>query len=63
MRDAATGRVGVLMDVTGFVDGSRAYHLPRVTVRLAFLRPLNGGGEWTTAPGNILSPTESWGDE
>ncbi|MET7902405.1 hypothetical protein ABZS86_13330 [Streptomyces sp. NPDC005355] len=30
VRDAATGRVGVLMDVMGFVDGSRAYHLPRV---------------------------------
>ncbi|MGW5696091.1 hypothetical protein ACWEWX_35790 [Streptomyces asiaticus] len=60
VRDKDNGRLGKLMDVMDYVDGSQPGHLPKVSVRLAFLRPLSGGKEWVTHPDNVISPMEPW---
>lgn len=60
VRESATGRTGTLMDVLDYIDGSQPGHLLKVAVRLAFLRPLNGGKEWVTRPENVISPLEPW---
>jgi hypothetical protein len=54
VRDLATDRVGVLADV---LDYSDPYQVGAVQppVRLAFLRPLGGGCEWTTCPDQVVS--------
>lgn len=53
VRDLATDRVGVLTDV---LDYSDPYHVGtgRQIVRLAFLRPIGGGREWTTRPDQVV---------
>ncbi|WP_156107370.1 hypothetical protein [Streptomyces violaceusniger] len=60
VRDKANGRVGELMAVIDYVDGSQPTHLPRVPVRLAFIRPLGGGTEWDTNPDNLIMAYEPW---
>jgi hypothetical protein len=53
VRDLATGRVGILQDVTLYPSPKRpGMHVP--PQELAFLRPVGGGQEWTTRPDNIV---------
>lgn len=55
VRDEASGRVGVLMYCGAWEDPTvkRYGQLPSRVEQLAFLRPVRGGIEWTTCPGNV----------
>ncbi len=52
VRDLATGRVGVLQDVTLYTDIRQQQGATRPRL-LAFIRPVGGGCEWTTAPDHV----------
>ncbi|AZQ40373.1 hypothetical protein EJ357_13450 [Streptomyces cyaneochromogenes] len=56
VRDRATGREGTLRDVLLYRS---AGELPepegRPARRLAFLRPVGGGREWTTEPDQVVA--------
>ncbi|WP_416985054.1 hypothetical protein [Streptomyces sp. T028] len=56
VRDRATGREGTLRDVLLYRPADR---LPepegRPARRLAFLRPVGGGREWTTEPDQVVA--------
>ncbi|MGY0059847.1 hypothetical protein ACWY4P_25440 [Streptomyces sp. LZ34] len=55
--DAATGRVGVLQAIHDV--GELAFDHKMSGPRVAFLRPVEGGEEWLTDPGNIRFRTEA----
>ncbi|MET7639697.1 hypothetical protein [Streptomyces sp. NPDC005438] len=57
VRDEATGRVGELQAICDYHEPSRIGATAR---RLAFIRPLGGGREWTTTPDYLtaLTPEE-----
>ncbi|MFM9448830.1 hypothetical protein [Streptomyces acidiscabies] len=57
VRDAATGRRGTLRDVFPYepLDARPVPGLPARPPRLlAFIRPVGGGREWTTDPGDVV---------
>jgi hypothetical protein len=58
--DAATGRVGVLQAIHDV--GNLAFDHRMPGSRVAFLRPVEGGEEWLTDPGNVRFRAEAKAD-
>ncbi|WP_055548961.1 hypothetical protein [Streptomyces sp. NBRC 110028] len=56
VRDGATGREGTLRDVLLYQPAAvrPGPHAARPARRLAFLRPVGGGLEWTTEPDQVV---------
>ena len=54
VRDLATGRVGEWHGVHATGDTA---HPTAAIGRMAFLRPVGGGLEWTTSPRNVVLAT------